>query len=334
MKDILLNVDEKPRGERERARRSRRSSAWPWRIWSASGCIAVFMRASNATMTYPRAGRSRRRSRSGPRSPSPLSIRPVITALGVVPTGPVAERSARSMGLGVRLRGPWRIAKRPVLLPMGHLHGRAAVLGVPERETGLPRGHTRRGVGRGPAGRSLGPGSCFYVASFPPTTGPTAPTAGVIVFLIWPWISNIVVPLGAELNPEDELQPRDPCGVHPEDKEPYLPPRDEPKDDERLRTPSFVWRARFPVLEAVGGSRPPACSGAGRAASTIRGNASIRSAAVAACVVHEDVCRASMFVSTRETIASTPGSRVLAVDARADDRYVHVCAGSATLVAS
>ena len=53
---------------------------------------------------------------------------------------------------------------------------------------------------------------------------------GVIVFLTWLWITNIIVLLGAEFNSEMERS-RAIRGGHPPDKEPYLPLRDEPKDD-------------------------------------------------------------------------------------------------------
>ena len=52
----------------------------------------------------------------------------------------------------------------------------------------------------------------------------------MIVFLIWLWITNIIVLLGAELNAEMERSRAIRAG-HPADKEPFLPLRDEPKED-------------------------------------------------------------------------------------------------------
>jgi membrane protein len=48
--------------------------------------------------------------------------------------------------------------------------------------------------------------------------------AGVIVFLIWLWITNVAILLGAELNAE-LARGRAIVAGHPEDKEPYLEPR-------------------------------------------------------------------------------------------------------------
>jgi membrane protein len=52
--------------------------------------------------------------------------------------------------------------------------------------------------------------------------------AGVIVFLVWLWISNIALLLGAELNAELERGRAIATG-HPDDKEPYLELRDTSK---------------------------------------------------------------------------------------------------------
>lgn len=47
----------------------------------------------------------------------------------------------------------------------------------------------------------------------------------MIVFLVWLWISNIAILLGAEFNAELERGRQIEAG-HPEE-EPFLPPRDE-----------------------------------------------------------------------------------------------------------
>jgi membrane protein len=52
----------------------------------------------------------------------------------------------------------------------------------------------------------------------------------VIIFLIWLWISNIAVLLGAELNAELERGRRIETG-HPPEKEPFVEPRDTRKLD-------------------------------------------------------------------------------------------------------
>ena len=59
--------------------------------------------------------------------------------------------------------------------------------------------------------------------------------AGPVIFLVWLWISNIAVLLGAELNAELERGRRIEAG-HPADVEPFVEPRDTRKfSDEQKR---------------------------------------------------------------------------------------------------
>jgi Virulence factor BrkB len=53
--------------------------------------------------------------------------------------------------------------------------------------------------------------------------------ASVVVFLIWLWISNTVILLGAEFNAELGRERQIRAGHVAADEEPFLPPRDEPK---------------------------------------------------------------------------------------------------------
>jgi len=67
----------------------------------------------------------------------------------------------------------------------------------------------------------------FYVANFSSYNKTYGALGGIVVFLIWLWITNVVILLGAELNAELERGRLIEAG-HPADSEPYLPVRDEP----------------------------------------------------------------------------------------------------------
>ncbi len=77
-------------------------------------------------------------------------------------------------------------------------------------------------------------GFALYVASFGHYNKTYGSLGGVIVFLIWLWISNVVILLGAEFNAELERSREIEAG-QPEGKEPFLEPRDTRKlnDEER-----------------------------------------------------------------------------------------------------
>ena len=64
----------------------------------------------------------------------------------------------------------------------------------------------------------------FYVANFGSYNKTYGSLGGVIVFLVWLCISNVVILLGAEFNAELERSRQIAAG-HPEDEEPFLTPR-------------------------------------------------------------------------------------------------------------
>jgi membrane protein len=64
----------------------------------------------------------------------------------------------------------------------------------------------------------------FYVANFSSYNKTYGALAGVIIFLVWLWISNIALLLGAEFNAEIERGRRIEAG-HPADEEPFVEPR-------------------------------------------------------------------------------------------------------------
>jgi membrane protein len=72
----------------------------------------------------------------------------------------------------------------------------------------------------------------FYVANFSSYNETYGSLATVIVFLVWLWISNVALLLGAELNAELERGRAITTGHDPE-KEPYLELRDTRKIKER-----------------------------------------------------------------------------------------------------
>ena len=75
-------------------------------------------------------------------------------------------------------------------------------------------------------------GFAVYVANFGSYNKTYGSLAGVIIFLVWLWLSNTAILLGAELNAELERSRAIAAG-HPPDEEPYMELRDTSKLRER-----------------------------------------------------------------------------------------------------
>jgi membrane protein len=76
----------------------------------------------------------------------------------------------------------------------------------------------------------------FYVANFGSYNKTYGALAGVIVFLVWLWITNVAILLGAELNAEHERSRELKEGAPGAEREIQLEPRSEPNDKKRTRT--------------------------------------------------------------------------------------------------
>jgi membrane protein len=197
-------------------------------LWSASGYIAAFMRASNVIWDVEE-GRP-----IWTTIPLRLAVTLVtvvlltITAAAVVLTGGLAEQLGNVIGVGHSAVTIWDIAKWPVLLLvvafiLAILYWAAPNVRQPGFRWVTPGGIIAVGLWVLASGAFA-----FYVANFSSYNKTYGAMASVIVFLVWLWITNTVILLGAELNAELE-RGRQIEGGTPADREPYLPLRREPK---------------------------------------------------------------------------------------------------------
>jgi membrane protein len=194
-------------------------------LWSASGYVAAFMQAANAIYDIDE-GRPIWKT-----IPVRLGVTFVlvlllaISAVAVVLTGSLAKQAGNVIGIGGAAVTAWDIAKWPVLLLIVSLMFAILYYASPNvKHAGF---------------RWVSPGGLFavilwivasaafalYVANFSSYNKTYGALAGPIVFLVWLWISNIAVLLGAELNAELERGRQIEAG-HPADVEPFVEPRD------------------------------------------------------------------------------------------------------------
>jgi membrane protein len=194
-------------------------------LWSASGYVGAFGRALNRIYEIAE-GRPIWKLR-------PLQL--VLTfaalvsaaavALMLAISGPLAEAVGNAIGLGSVAQTLWAVLKWPAILIF-------VTVGVAILYYAAPNV-------RQPKFRWLSIGSAvaiitwvlasvgfgFYVAHFGSYNKTYGALAGVIVFLLWLWITNLALLFGAELDAELERGRQLQAGIHAE-KELQLPPKD------------------------------------------------------------------------------------------------------------
>src|SRR4051794_14121886 len=206
-------------------------------IWSASGYISAFMDASNAVWDVPEGRPIWKKLPLRVGLTILLLVLITIAALAVVLTGPIAEQVGNVFGLGSTFLDVWAIAKWPVLaLLVSFMISLLYWLSPNVKQPGFPW-VTPGGILAVVLWIVASVIFAFYVTNFASYNKTYGSLGGVIVFLVWLWISNIVILLGAEFNSEMERARAIDKGAPP-DAEPYLPMRDEPKDKEKAKEES------------------------------------------------------------------------------------------------
>jgi membrane protein len=203
-------------------------------LWSASGYIGAFMRASNVIYEVEE-GRPFWKKR-------PLQL--VVTlamvlllavvALSIVLTGPLAKSIGKHIGVQGATLTVWSIAKWPVLLAMVVTMISILYFAAPNvRHPGF-RWITPGGILAVVVWIVASLGFGFYVANFGSYNNTYGALGGVVIFLVWLYLTNSAVLLGAEFNAEVERQRELRAGLPAED-ELQLPPRDDCKSRGRRK---------------------------------------------------------------------------------------------------
>jgi membrane protein len=194
-------------------------------IWSASSYVGAFARASNAVYEVHE-GRPFWKLR-----PMQLIVTTVIivllaaSAIAVVVTGPVARAVGDLVGAGPAAVTAWDIAKWPVIALAVSMMFSILYYATPNVKQPGFRWITPGGVAALVLWLAASAVFAFYVANFSSYNKTYGALAGVVAFLVWLWISNIAVLLGAELNAELERGRELEAGL-PAERELQLEPRD------------------------------------------------------------------------------------------------------------
>jgi len=199
-------------------------------LWSASGYVGAFIRASNVIYETPE-GRPFWKLR-------PLQIAVTLAmivmmallAIGLVLTGPVVEAIARPIGLSGTAVDVWNIAKWPVMAAIFILMVDVLFYASPNVKV--------RGF------RWVTPGAlvaivvwaiasalfALYVSNFGAYDKTYGTLAGLVVLLLWFWITNLAILFGHQLNAERERSAEIEEGIPRAEKRIQLEPRDDPEN--------------------------------------------------------------------------------------------------------
>jgi len=194
-------------------------------VWSASGYVAAFIRAANAVYDVPEGRPAWKVAPLRIAVTLALMLLAASSAVIVVLSGGVARQTANALGLGHGVVEAWSYAKWPVLVALVVLMIAILYWAAPNvRAQGF---------------RWLTPGSvlalliwalasaafAFYVANFGSYNKTYGALAGIIIFLVWLWLTNLAILLGLEFDAELARERAIAAG-YPPGAEPYTAPRD------------------------------------------------------------------------------------------------------------
>jgi len=204
-------------------------------LWSASGYVGAFTEASNSIYEVEE-GRP-----VWKKKPLQLLITFVcislvaVTLVALIVSGPLATAVGEAFGLGDAAITAWQWGKWPVMLLLVLLILHVLYFSLPNAK--VPR-------------KWVSPGAvltlvvwivasvafAIYVSMFGSYNKTYGTLGGVVVFLLWLWITNLSVLFGLEFNAEAERTQQMKRGVPGAEEELKVPERQPPSDKQKAST--------------------------------------------------------------------------------------------------
>jgi membrane protein len=197
-------------------------------FYSATSYIGGFMRAANAIYDVPE-GRPLWKT-----VPIQLGITAVtgvfliVSALSVFLTGQLAQQVGRLLGFEQQTVHVFEIVKWPVLVLVAALLFALLYWAAPNARQGGFRWITPGSMLAVVVWVAVSIGFAVYIAKLATYDRTYGTLGGVLVFLLWLWLTNVAILLGAEFDAELGRARAIASGL-PVDAEPYVPLRDVPK---------------------------------------------------------------------------------------------------------
>jgi membrane protein len=197
-------------------------------LWSASGYVSAFSDACN-TIYEVDEGRS-----FWKRKPLQLLVTLVLillaalVALALVLSGPIVHALGGALGISDAVLTAWRYAKWPAMVVLVLVIFGVLYYTAPNARLGGVR-WVSPGAGLALLAWILASlGFALYVSNFGAYDKTYGTLGGVVVFLLWLWITNMAILLGAEFNAETERARQLETGVRGAGKRLRLEHREQP----------------------------------------------------------------------------------------------------------
>ena len=197
-------------------------------LWSASGYVGAFIRASNV-IYETREGRPFWKLRP-PQIAVTLTMVLLGTMLvvGLVLTGPVVDAVAGPLGVDSTAVTLWNLAKWPAMAAVFVLMVGVLYYASPNAKIRGFRWVTPGSLVAIVAWAIASAGFALYVANFGSYDKTYGTLGGLVVLLVWLWISNLAILFGHELNAELEREAEIEEGEPGAEREIQLVPRADP----------------------------------------------------------------------------------------------------------
>lgn len=194
-------------------------------VWTASGYIGAFMRATNAIYEV-REGRPFWKLRPLQIAMTLIAVLAVaLVAVALVVTGPLARAIGDQVGLGDTAVTVWSIAKWPVMLVVVSLLFAGLYYLAPNVRQPRFRWITPGGVVAVLIWVIASAGFAAYVSNFGSYNKTYGSLGAAVTFLVWLWITNLALLFGAELDAELE-RTRELAAGRAAEEQILLPPRE------------------------------------------------------------------------------------------------------------
>jgi membrane protein len=198
-------------------------------LYSASSYISAFTRASNAIYDVEEGRPIWKLKPQQLLIALLLIVMLVMIAVAVTVSGPLAKEAGKLIGVSDSAVKIWDFAKIPLILILVSFMIAFLYWAAPNVKQ--------------PGFKFISPGGivalviwiiasllfAFYVATFASYNKTYGALGGVIVFLVWLWITNIAILFGAEFNSELQRSQQREAGERAPLDEPFLEPRDTKK---------------------------------------------------------------------------------------------------------